>query len=103
MTDITALQPWRSLLIQNTPGTLPRHIPVFLAQGTTDNVVPPQVTAAYIRRLCAAGSSVRFVSLPRVGHAFIARDSASAAIDWMADRFAGQHAPNDCGTRLVDN
>lgn len=101
--DIAEVQPWRSLLAQNTPGALPRHIPVFLAQGTTDNVVPPQITAAYMRRLCAAGSTVRFVLMPGVGHGFIARDSAPAAVDWMADRFAGMHAPNDCGAQQAVN
>ena len=94
--DIASVEPWRSLLAQNTPGVLPRNIPVFLAQGTTDNVVVPKVTYAYMRRLCAAGSAVRLVTLPGVGHGFIARDSAPAAIDWMADRFAGMRAPSDC-------
>ena len=100
---ITNVQPWRSLLVQNTPGTLPRDIPVFLAQGTADNVVPPQITAAYMQRLCAAGSAVRFVSLPGVSHGFIARDSAVAAVDWMADRFAGRPGPSDCGMQIVGN
>jgi acetyl esterase/lipase len=103
VSGITDVQPWRSLLAQNSPGPLPRNIPVFLAQGTTDNVVLPQITDAYMLRLCAAGSSVRFVSLPGVGHGFIARDSAAAAIEWMGDRFAGVRAPNDCGARQAGN
>ena len=32
--DPATLQPWRSLLARKTPGTLPRTIPVFLAQGS---------------------------------------------------------------------
>jgi hypothetical protein len=32
-----------------------------------------------------------------VGHGFVARDSADAAVTWMMDRFAGQPAPSDCG------
>jgi len=101
--DIAGVEPWRSLLAQNTPGPLPHRIPVFLAQGTNDNVVPPQITDAYMRRLCAAGSAVRFVKMPGVSHGFIARDSAPAAIDWMADRFAGAPAPNDCGSPQAGN
>jgi acetyl esterase/lipase len=101
--DITDVQPWRTLLAQNTPGPLPRHIPVFLAQGTTDKVVVPHITDAYMQRLCAAGSSVRYAKLPGVGHGFIARDSAPAAIDWIADRFAGLSAPNECGSRQAGN
>ena len=97
--DLVDVDPWRGLLADNTAGTLPAAIPVFLAQGQVDDTVPPAVTRAYMDRLCAAGSQVRLRTMPRVGHAFIARDSAAAAIDWMADRFAGEAAPNDCGKR----
>ena len=89
-------QPWQSLLARNTPGTLPRSIPVFLAQGTTDGLVRPQVTASYMQRLCRAGSRVQMLVMPNVSHGFAGRDSASAAVSWMADRFAGRAPPNDC-------
>ena len=93
----TEVEPWRSLLARNTPATLPREIPIFLAQGTADTIIRPQVTQGYMKRLCKAGSKVRLLVMPGVGHGLAARDSASAAIDWMADRFAGISAPNDCG------
>lgn len=99
--NISSIEPWRSLLAQNTPGVLPRDVPVFLVQGTTDNVVVPKVTYEYTHRLCEAGSSVRLVTLPGVGHAFIARDAAPAAIDWMANRFTGLPAPNDCNRQIA--
>ena len=47
-------------------------------------------------RLCRAGSRVRMLSLPGVGHGSIARDSASRAVAWISDRFAGAAVPNDC-------
>jgi acetyl esterase/lipase len=91
-----ATQPWQSLLARNTPGTLPRSIPVFLAQGTTDGLVQPQVTKDYMQRLCRAGSRVRMLVMPNVSHGFAGRDGADAAVSWMADRFAGRPAPSDC-------
>ncbi len=93
------LEPWRSLLVKNTPGPLPPAIPVFLAQGSTDGLVRPQVTQNYMQRLCRAGSRVRFMMMPNVSHGFAGRDSANAATAWMADRFAGSPAPSDCGSR----
>lgn len=92
-----ALEPWRSLLARNTPGALPPSIPVFIAQGSTDALVRPQVTRSYVQRLCRAGNRVRFVLMPNVNHGFAGRDSAAAAVQWMTDRFAGRPAPNDCG------
>lgn len=90
-------QPWRSLLAHNTPGVLPPSIPVFLAQGTTDNLVIPSVTRSYAALLCRAGSPVVIDWLPGIGHAFAGRDSADAAVAWMADRFNGKRAPSSCG------
>ena len=94
--NITQVQPWRHLLAVNTPGPLPQSTPLFLAQGTNDNLVVPAVTEAYRQRQCAAGSRVQFFSMPGVGHGFAARDSAGAAVEWMAGRFAHQPAPDNC-------
>jgi len=91
-------EPWRRLLEENSPGVLPSDIPVFLAQGSADSLVRPSVTEAYRARLCRNGNRVEFVLMARVGHAFIARDVAQAAVAWMAGRFAGEPAPTNCGT-----
>lgn len=94
--NIAAVQPWRSLAMRNTPGTLPTRIPLFLAQGTTDNIVRPEVTRGYMQRQCKAGGKVAMMWVPGVGHGFVARDSADAAVAWMMDRFAGRPVPSDC-------
>jgi pimeloyl-ACP methyl ester carboxylesterase len=96
--NLAEQEPWRRLLEENSPGVLPADIPVFLAQGSADGLVRPQVTEAYRARLCRNANRVEFVLLPGVGHAFIARDVAEAAVAWMAGRFAGEPAPTNCGT-----
>ncbi len=95
--DLSLREPWRRLLAENSPGPLPARIPVFISQGTADGLVRPAVTLAYVDELCRGGSAVRFVQVPDAGHAFIARDTAREAVAWMADRFAGAPAPQDCG------
>jgi pimeloyl-ACP methyl ester carboxylesterase len=96
ITDLGAAEPWNRILKQNVPGTLPREVPVFVAQGLADSIVRPDVTVSYIRQLCTTGSRVDFVTLPKVGHGFIARDTAPDAVRWMADRFTGTAPPNSC-------
>lgn len=96
VSDITQVEPWRSLLLPNVAGTLPPGIPVFIAQGEADPLVLPAVTQAYMKRLCAAGSSVQLLMLPGVGHAFAGRDSKAAAVAWISDRMAGLPAPDAC-------
>lgn len=95
--DLAAIEPWKGLLEQNTPGDLPPEIPVFLAQGQSDELVRPQVTADYRDKLCAKGSKVEFAALDGVGHGAVAMKSATTAVAWMADRFAGTEAPSNCG------
>ncbi|MGB6754584.1 MAG: alpha/beta fold hydrolase [Xanthobacteraceae bacterium] len=90
------IEPWKSLLAQNTADDLPPDIPLFLSQGLSDGLVRPAVTQAYKVRLCKAGSKVKMLLMPGVSHGFIGYDSADAAADWMADRFQGYTPPSDC-------
>jgi pimeloyl-ACP methyl ester carboxylesterase len=99
--NIATVQPWRSLAMRNTPGPLSQQIPLFLAQGTTDNIVRPEVTRAYMQRQCETGGKVAMVWVPGVGHGFVAKDSADAAVTWIMDRFAGRPVPSDCGRAVA--
>jgi pimeloyl-ACP methyl ester carboxylesterase len=99
--NIAVVEPWHALAVRNTPGTLSPTIPLFLAQGTTDNIVHPEVTQAYMQRQCRAGGKVTMMWLPGIGHGLVAADSADAAVSWMMDRFAGQPAPSDCGKTVA--
>ncbi|ANW05345.1 lipase [Bradyrhizobium icense] len=94
--DPTKAEPWRSLLEQNSTGVLSSEIPIFLAQGTNDQIIRPAVTQAYMDKLCRAGSKVRMVLLPGIGHGRAAQASTMAAVNWMTDRFAGKIPPDDC-------
>jgi acetyl esterase/lipase len=90
------IEPWHSLLEKNTSGVLPPDLPVFLAQGTADQIIRPGVTRDYMNKLCKAGSKVKLLMLPNVGHGRAAQASTIAAVNWIADRFAGDAPPNDC-------
>jgi acetyl esterase/lipase len=94
--NILDYEPWKSITAENTIGTLPPHIPVFIAQGIADTTVHPPVTANYVSRLCGAGSKVHTVSMNGVGHGLAAFHSAGHAIGWIKGRFAGEPAPSSC-------
>ena len=68
VSNIAVVEPWHSLAMRNTPGPLSPRIPLFLAQGTTDNIVRPDVTRAYMQRQCKAGGKVTMMWVPGVGH-----------------------------------
>jgi acetyl esterase/lipase len=96
--DFASKEPWSSLMRKNTPGVLPPHMPVFLAQGDIDNLVLPPVTREYASKLCRNGNAVAFDPVPNTGHGFVAFRASVAAVSWIADRFAGAPAPTSCGS-----
>ena len=73
--------------------------PLFIAQGSVDAIVRPDVTAAFILGLCRRGEEVRIVDLPGVGHRTVGMDRAAAAVQWMQARFDGAAVPDDCAQR----
>jgi alpha-beta hydrolase superfamily lysophospholipase len=92
---ITAAEPWAGLMRHNSPGgRIPA--PVFISQGTVDQTTRPQVTAVYAGGLCARGTLVRYLTLPDEDHFLAAFKSAPEAVAWMAARFQGAPAPDDC-------
>lgn len=86
----------RAIMDRNTPGPLPAGTPVFIAQGTADDLVRPAVTRAYVASLCRGGAHVRLHTLPGGGHMWAGRDSAAAAVAWIGQRFEGHAPPDDC-------
>lgn len=96
--DPTTVEPWRGIMEKNTPGQQPAGAPVFIVQGTADDLVRPQITKQFANRLCEAGAVVEMRWLEGVSHAFAGYDGAYAAVNWMADRFVGRPASNGCGT-----
>lgn len=94
--DVTRMSPWKELLARNSPGPTPRGVPVFIAQGTEDDLVRPDVTQAYVNRLCGRGVRVEVVPI-RGGHEETGPGAAKPMANWLAARFAGKSAPSDCG------
>jgi acetyl esterase/lipase len=90
------VEPWHTLLAENSPGALPPEIPVFLAQGTDDVIIHPDVTKAYEDKLCKGGSKVHMLSMPNIGNGRAAQASTPAMLEWTSDRFTGKPAPDDC-------
>lgn len=82
-------------MLQNTPGQAPAGAPVFIAQGTADTTVRPEITKQFGDHLCSQGVRVDFVELPGVTHTFAAKDSAPA-LAWMGECFRGVPAPSSC-------
>ena len=61
--DPSETEPWKGIMLRNTPGQAPAGAPVFLAQGTADTTVRPEITKQFGDHLCSQGTRVSFVEL----------------------------------------
>ncbi len=92
----TVAEPWKSIMARNSPGAAPAGAPVFIAQGTDDDIVRPHITKRFADHLCLKGTKVHMVMIEGASHSLAGMDSARAAVRWMTDRFAGRPPPSDC-------
>jgi pimeloyl-ACP methyl ester carboxylesterase len=90
-------EPWSGLLVRNQPGHARGSAPIFIAQGVADSIVRPAVTAEWVADACRRGERVRWLEMAETGHLGAGRKAAPAVVDWIASRFAGAKAPDDCG------
>lgn len=94
--DLARTQPWGALMRENSASPRAAPSPLLVIQGTADTIVAPAVTEDFVRRACANGKTVRFISVPGGEHATVARTEAGATLDWIDARFRGERAPSDC-------
>ena len=95
--DPTETEPWRGVMLRNTPGQAPAGAPVFIAQGTADTTVRPEITKQFGGASLQAGSAASTSSwLNGVSHTFAAERQRKTALAWIGDRFRGAPAPSSC-------
>lgn len=87
---------WQRFVADQTPPPLPADMPVFLSQGTADEVVLAWPNAVLQEKWCDAGSTISTLWMGGVGHLAAATTSGPSAVSWIADRFAGRPASRTC-------
>jgi len=94
--DPVATEPWKSFLLENSPGRLGTAAPILITQGEKDPLVRPDVTEAFVRTLCEKGDDLEFRSYPDLGHIHAGPDTVPDVATWIADRFAGKPTTSNC-------
>ncbi len=85
-------------LEQNTADG-PIQAPVVIAQGLSDNVVPPSATDAYIEERCAAGQRLEYWTFAGRDHLTIVQPGTpleELLIKWTTARFANEPQATGC-------
>ncbi len=87
---------WAQVIAEQSPPPPPAALPMFMAQGTADEVVLAGSNALLQEQWCAAGRPMTTLWLGGVSHQDSSLAGGPAAIEWAADRFAGLPAIDTC-------
>ena len=71
-------------------------IPLLVAQGLTDTIVRPDVTAAWVQGQCTAGATIEYQTYPDTGHFQVRVAAAGPVKDWLLERVSGASSPTGC-------
>lgn len=90
-----ALEQARTWLDEWTLPSLPSEVPLFVAAGTADDLVPVDTVDTGVARACRFGTAVQYERYGGVGHPALPA-AADDTLGWITDRFAGEPAPSNC-------
>ena len=90
------VEPWATMLRENSAGGAPIGAPVLIAQGLKDALVKPSATTGYATKLCAAGEHVDYRQYPTATHGTIGLDAGSRVRQWFAAALAGGPMATTC-------
>jgi alpha-beta hydrolase superfamily lysophospholipase len=83
VSDPTTTKPWVQLLAENSAGRTAIAVPVFIAQGTSDKLVPPASTANFVKHERQLGMHVTYNPVPLANHGTIAYLTLPALGLWL--------------------
>lgn len=87
--DPETTQPWAGLLAQNTPGASRIGVPLFVAQGLSDELVRPSATDAFVAREKAEGGAVTYDRIPGATHGTVANKAMPRVLEWLDQNGGG--------------
>ena len=86
--DPATTEPWASLLKENTPGGVRLDMPLFVAQGASDTLVRPELTARFVAEQQGLGTDVTSIVIADTGHGLVALRALPELLPWL-----DAHAP----------
>lgn len=94
----TKTEPWESIIQENNVSPSGIDVPLFVAQGTSDQVIPPSVTTNWVKQMCTTDPDVDYQEYSDKGHVNVGPAAEPDVMAWIAGRFAGDAPPSDCAS-----
>lgn len=96
MANPADVEPWSTILEENTPGAVPIRVPMLVAQGADDTLVKPATTAQYVAHLCSTGEHVDAKVYERIDHGTVAERAIPDVLTTFAAALDGRTTPTTC-------
>jgi pimeloyl-ACP methyl ester carboxylesterase len=96
LADPDTVEPWATMLRENSAGGAPIGAPVLIAQGLKDALVKPSATTDFAAKLCASGDRVDYREYPNATHATIAIAAGAEVRAWFSTALAGGATATTC-------
>lgn len=94
--DPSTVEPWKTILAENTAGTKPIDVPILVTQGDDDTLVLPTSTANFVASLCARDERVMYRTFPGVSHGLAGERSIPTLLPWLHDALEGTASQDEC-------
>jgi hypothetical protein len=94
--DPSEVEPWATLLAENSPGAEPLRAPLLIVQGDSDALVTPATTRAFADGACGDGTPVTYLELADTGHGEAAFTAVGALVPWFAGVLRDEPQASGC-------
>jgi alpha-beta hydrolase superfamily lysophospholipase len=94
--DLTATEPWAGIIADNSVPAQGIDVPLFLAQGTADTVIHPEVSRDWVRGLCRHNPAVTYREYAGKDHLSVLPAAVTDVLAWVGGRFAGEPPAKAC-------
>ena len=94
--DPATTEPWQTMLRENSAGSTPLTVPVFIGQGEADELVRPSATEGYVALLCSQDVDVTFHRYPDVTHGLAAYAALPDLLLWLPTLGGDRPPRSDC-------
>ncbi len=96
MSDLMAVEPFRSIVEAQRIGTIRPSVPVLVTHSAIDDVIPYAVGRQMARSWCSKGANVRFSTNVAPGHVGGIVPQTAEALPFFEARFAGLPQVSSC-------
>lgn len=97
LAPVWEVEPWASLIADNTPGDVTIEAPLVLIQGADDALILPELQRGFAARLCDGGQQLEYREVAGIGHLGIDDAASELVVEWLGDRLDGVPATSTCG------